>query len=327
MFNHSVMRVSLTMFFALLLAGCSENKLDNLNIGTNVWPGYEPLYLAREKQFIDNDLITLVELSTASQVIQAYRNEVIDAAAVTLDEALLLLENGEKFSIVLIFDISNGSDAIIGQSTIKSFSELKGKVVGLESSALGAYMLTRALETFNMSLDDIRVKHLNVEEHDKAFVKNEVDAVVSFEPVKSRLKKSGGHILFDSSQIPNEIIDVLIVRQSYLENNNANVQQLINAWFTSLSYIEQYPEQAMKLLNMRMKLPASALIHTFDGLVLGNAAINIRLLQNKVEILSLSEKLMAVMLKKGLLQSSFEINILLSNKIFNYSSKVMDRSF
>ncbi len=308
-------------FIALLLAflmGCSEKPITALKIGTNLWVGYEPLYLAREKQFINNDQIKLVELSSATQVMQAYRNEVINAAAITLDEALLLLASGEQFSIVLILDVSNGADALIAQPSINSFGDLKGKRVGLESTALGSYMLTRALEVNQMSLNDITIKHLGIEQHEKAFVNKEVDAVITFEPIKSKLLGLGGQTLFDSKQISNEIIDVLIVRESYLENHTNNVQQLINAWFKTLAFIETSPHQAMTLLNLRMKLPEAFLLKSYQGLVLGDAVTNEKFLLKSNEISTVAKQLMAVMLREKLLKKSVNVNSLLPKKNFNY---------
>ena len=61
-------------------------------LGTNVWPGYEPLYLARSLGYWDDSSVKLVEYSSASQVIRAFRNDAIHIAALTLDEVLLLKE-------------------------------------------------------------------------------------------------------------------------------------------------------------------------------------------------------------------------------------------
>jgi len=47
-----------------------------------------------------------------------------------------------------------------------------------------------------------------------AFKKRQVDAIVTFEPVKSELLSSGANILFDSHQIPGRIVDVLVVRKN-----------------------------------------------------------------------------------------------------------------
>ncbi|NRA55127.1 MAG: ABC transporter substrate-binding protein [Gammaproteobacteria bacterium] len=308
--------LSILLFITIFLTGCVEQPYSKLNVGTNVWPGYEPLYLAREKHFFDHNKFKLVELSSATQVLQAFRNEVIDAAAITLDEALLLLENGEQISIVLVFDISNGADAIIGQNSLNSFSDLKGKTIGIESTALGAYMLTRALTLNNMPINDIKIKKMAVDSHARDFLSKALDAVVTFTPIKDKLISEGGNVLFTSQQIPNEIVDVLVVRNSYLKSNPMIIQELINSWYQSLDFIKQYPEQALLILNKRMHLTQPELIKAYSGLILANFEINQRLLHNEQQLIPIAEKLISVMLEHQLLHKKLDASVLFPQKPF-----------
>jgi NitT/TauT family transport system substrate-binding protein len=194
------------VFTFVLLAGCTDSTEQSLRLGTNVWPGYEPLYLARHRGDLTKDKVHLVEFSSSSQTIQAYRNNLIDAAALTLDEVLLLLESGETPKIILVMDISNGGDVIIGQSDMTSLADIKGKNVGVENGALGAYMIARALEIAGLDRKSINIVPLDVNEQKKAFLQHKIDAVVTFDPVSSNLIKSGGQLLFDSSQLPVKLL-------------------------------------------------------------------------------------------------------------------------
>lgn len=89
----------------LWLTACSQTESPPIRLGTNVWPGYEPLYLARQQGFINENRVRLIEFSSSTQTIQAFRNNLLDTAALTLDETLLLLESGEDIHIVLVMDI------------------------------------------------------------------------------------------------------------------------------------------------------------------------------------------------------------------------------
>ncbi len=86
---------------ALSLAGCGVEPAPPLRIGTNVWSGYEPLYLARELGYLDPRSVHLVEYPSASEVIRAFRNQAIEAAALTFDEVLLLTQDGFEPRVVL----------------------------------------------------------------------------------------------------------------------------------------------------------------------------------------------------------------------------------
>ena len=74
-------------FAAMLfsLAGCMRQPETALRIGTNVWIGGEPLYLARELGRFDPAVVQLVEYPSASEVMRAYRNQAIDGMVISLD--------------------------------------------------------------------------------------------------------------------------------------------------------------------------------------------------------------------------------------------------
>lgn len=299
----------------MLLTACSDNTESVLRLGTNIWPGYEPLYLARQRGDLKKDKVHLVEFSSASQVIQAYRNNLIDAAALTLDEVLLLLERGEKLKIVLVMDISNGGDAIVGQSDIATLAEIKGKRIGVEHSALGAYVLTRALEIANLNRKSIKTIPLDINEQEKAFLQHKVDAVVTFDPVRSKLLKSGGNLLFDSRQIPGEIVDVLVVRDEYLSRYPDSVQYLLNGWYQALAFMKQQPREAAKTLGLRMGLGVDGTLASYEGLTLPDQKENQQLLKQQPEpqLLLTATKLAWLMSQQGLLKENLDPSLLFTD--------------
>ncbi len=64
-------RAFLAIFLALsafALAACDRQPEPPLRIGTNVWIGSEPLYLARELGKLDPAVVQLVEYPSASEV-------------------------------------------------------------------------------------------------------------------------------------------------------------------------------------------------------------------------------------------------------------------
>jgi NitT/TauT family transport system substrate-binding protein len=91
-------------------------------------------------------------------------------------------------------------------------------------------MLTRALDTAGLSLSEVNVVPLGIDEHFAAFHDGRVDALVTFDPVRSRLLKEGASQLFSSADIPGEITDVLVVSRNYLSAHPEVVSTLIDGW-------------------------------------------------------------------------------------------------
>ncbi len=303
---------------ALFLVACSQPQPSLLRIGTNTWPGYEPLYLARELGYLKDLNIRLVEHTSATQVIRGFRNKTIDAAALTLDEVLLLAQSAHQPRIVLVMDISVGGDAIIGRDSIRSIHDLGGKKIGVEKSALGAYILSRALEINNVPAHEVETVTLEAIEHVAAFQAGKVDAVVTFEPARSTLLNAGARELFSSTQIPNEILDVLVVREKYLKEHPEQINALIEKWFQALSFMRNHELAAAELMAPRLKLPASETLKVFDGLRLPNETQNRSLLfgrNGQPELSHTIKKLNEHMLKNKLLRDEIMPAMLLPSKI------------
>ena len=165
--------------WAVLRGPASEEP--PFRVGTNVWLGYEPLYLAQSLGYLKGQGVSLRKFDTTLEVIEAFRLGLLEAAAVTLDEALRLAESGPEIRIVLVMDVSNGGDVILGQPELAAVSDLRGKRIAVEESAVGGYLLARALEIAEVRPEDVILVHLPIDRHLDAFRAHEVDAVAYWE--------------------------------------------------------------------------------------------------------------------------------------------------
>ena len=292
----------------LLLSGCGSPPPSTLHIGTNVWQGYGPLYLADEKGYYGKSSIRMVEYASATQVLQAFRNGAIEGAALTLDEALQLAQDVPDIAIVLVMDFSDGADALLARPGIDSLAALRGKRVGIESTALGAYMATRALQQAGLTQEDIIPVPVWVDAHERAYLEGRVDALITFEPVRSRLRAKGAKELFNSSQIPNEIMDVLVLRRSVIKGNDKQVRALLQGWFRALDFIRQDTPAAARLLAPRLGITPAEVITTFKELRLAEHGDNYAMLEGQPpQLLGIATKLQEILLKNNLLREPLDI--------------------
>ena len=313
------LKISVACLLTLVLCmSCQPSPPSLIRLGTNVWPGYEPFYLAREQGYYQDLNVRLVEYSSASEVIRAFKNGNLEVAALTLDEALYLSQTHPNIAIILVTDISNGGDTIIAQGNIKDIPGLKGKRVAVESGALGAYFITRALEKHNMQLTDISVVHLEVNAHEEAFLQDRIDAAVTFEPVRTKLLTAGGNEIFSSRQIPNEIVDVLVVHKNKdtWETQQKSFKKIIRGWFQALEDLKNIPEKSSLIISKRLKITPAEVLASYDGLILPTLSDNHRLLSEQQGSLAESiERLSAIMLEHDLLKTPPVASTLLNKQL------------
>ena len=141
------------MFLSLMFFACSSNNKD-VRLGMVQWIGYAPFYIAESDSRLPKKL-RLIDYPANYDIMESIKVGKLDAALLTLDEILKLTKDGVKLKIVLVLDTSNGADAIVAEKEIKDIVSLKGKRVAYEPNSVQEYLLFRALEINNMSMNDI----------------------------------------------------------------------------------------------------------------------------------------------------------------------------
>ena len=301
------------LVLSLALSGCMRQPETALRIGTNVWIGSEPLYLARELGRLDSAAVQLVEYPSASEVLRAFRNQAIDGMVISLDELFGLAADGFQPRIILVVDVSHGADVVVGRRGMRTMSDLKGKSVAVESSALGAFVLSRALAVNGMQASDVNVVHLESNEQTGAFERGQVDGAVTFDPYRAQFLQAGARTLFDSAQIPGEIVDLLAVRASAIDKEPKAIQALLAGWFDAIDYMTRNPKDAARQMGIRQQTSGEQFLAAQKGLHVPSRDENLRMLGGTTPELAVTgRRLMSLMVEAKLLRAQLDIEGLLA---------------
>ncbi len=295
----------------------SNNTVPTLPLRTGIspWPGYETLFLARSLGYLENSSIRLVELPSATEVMHAFRNEALEIATLTLDETVTLLSMGVKLKVVAVMGISSGTDALLAQPQYQSLQDLKGKRIGVENTAVGSTVLESALEKAGMNLSDFVLVSLTKNKHSQAYTEKKIDAVVTFEPVKSDLISQGALSLFDSSLAPGRIVNVLVVRPSILEAQTGTICSLVKAQIKALSYFKTHFRKSARLMAPRLQLDPEYFLKSFQGIILPDFLENRKLLSpSDASLVASAKQLVELMLNYGFLKERLGIESFIDNR-------------
>lgn len=297
-----------SLCFSLLFPSTSYSE--TLRVGTTLWPGYEPLYLAKEIGAYKHD-IRMIHYPSTSDVMKAFKNKVLEAAALTLDEIVMLSEFNIPVEIILVLDVSEGADVIMGHPKLKNMKGLIGTKIAVESTAVGAYTLSRALETHNIDINQVNLMNSEQSNHLANYERGIVDAVVTYEPLRTRLLNLGAIELFSSKEIPGEIVDVLVVHKGILESHAEDIEDIVLGWFEALEYMKTEPVKSYQFFSSRMKISTRNAKESFYGLILPSLEKNKEFLSGNPSPLKQSiNRLSDYMTKAGLVKPKHSDSIM-----------------
>ncbi len=297
------------------LAACGGEDEPPLRVATIPWVGYQPVHLARTLEDWSDDDIRVAEFASNTESLRAFRNDNVEVAALTLDEALLLRADGHAIRIILMMDYSYGADTIVAQPDIDSLADLKGRRVGVENSAATAYLLARGLEHAGLDTGDVDVVRVNAGRHERAFRDEEVDALATFEPIRSRLLDQGARELFDSTSIPGEIVDVLVVNEDAMGAHPDHLQKLVNGWLEALGVLDADPGHAREVMASHGGLTSAELERALEGVEFPSGTENCDLLADDGDALrETTRQLLDLMDDYGLLPRQISLEDLFDDR-------------
>jgi len=205
-------------------------------VAMNQWAGYEPFLAAQGRLAGPLRKAVFYQVGASSDAIEAMLHGSLDAAALTLDEAVRLARDVD-ITIILVLDVSHGGDVVLARPPVTSMAGLKGKRLAVETGATGAYVASLAMASANLSPRDLIFVQADPTSHERLFQTGDVDAVVTFEPMATALKAKGAVPVFSSADVPGKVIDVLAVRSAVVEARNQDLAALAEFWFEGLSII------------------------------------------------------------------------------------------
>ena len=299
------LKLSLLSALSLAMSSCGLRKPLPVRVAAHKWPGYEFLFMARELDILDQGLVRIIETPNATTNIRALGANIAEGAVLTLDEVITAREGGINLTVVAVLDVSVGADALLVPQNIQSLKEIKGLRVGVEHTATGAVMLDASLRAAGLQAADIDIIYLSVDEHLESYSNDTIDALVSFEPVKTSLIKKGMKAIFTSREIPGNIVDVLAFRSDTLDTHHAAIQHAVNGHFQAVEKWQTAPSIHSRLLAKQLGVTEAEVFALYTDLYLPNKAENVEWLAGgKPKLLLSAENLSISMLNSGLLSKT-----------------------
>jgi NitT/TauT family transport system substrate-binding protein len=231
----------LLMSFGVASSGFAAEKT-SFNVAWSIYVGWMPWDYADHsgilKKWADKYgiKIKLTQINDYVESINQYTAGQFDACVMTnMDMLTIPAAGGVDSTALIVGDFSNGNDGVVLKGRGKALADIKGQKINLVELSVSHYLLIRALATIGLREHDIKVVNTSDADIVGAFSAPATTAVVTWKPQLSAvLEAPYAQLVFDSSKIPGEILDLMVVNTATLSANPKLGKALVGAWYETL---------------------------------------------------------------------------------------------
>jgi NitT/TauT family transport system substrate-binding protein len=233
--------IGASVALAVGVSGATAESKKSFKVGWSIYVGWMPWGYAADSGIVKKwaakygFAIEVKQFNDYVESINQYTAGAFDAVTITnMDTLSTPSAGGVDSSAVIVCDFSNGNNAVILKNKAK-LADIKGQKVNLVEFSVSEYLLARALEGVKMSEKDIKVVNTSDADMAAAYKTADVSAVITWNPIVSEaLGNKDAHRVFDSSQIPGEIMDLTVSNTAVLKNNPNFGKALVGICYETL---------------------------------------------------------------------------------------------
>jgi NitT/TauT family transport system substrate-binding protein len=247
----AVLLCALSMVAFAPAASAAEKK--SFKVAWSIYVGWMPWDYAQEsgilKKWADKYgiQIELTQINDYVESINQYTAGSFDACVMTnMDMLTIPAAGGVDSTALIVGDFSNGNDAVVLKGKGKKLTDIRGLPINLVELSVSHYLLARGLETVGLKERDIKVVNTSDADIVGAYAAKDTKAAVTWKPQLSEiLAAPDAQLVFDSSKIPGEIIDLMVVNTATLKANPKLGKALVGAWYETMSVMSKKDPKAL----------------------------------------------------------------------------------
>jgi NitT/TauT family transport system substrate-binding protein len=261
--------LSLAAAFAIglsTISAASAEPKKEFNIAWTIYVGWMPWPYAAEsgivKKWADKYGITinLTQINDYVESINQYTAGKFDGVTVTNMDALTIpAAGGVDTTAIIMGDYSNGNDGIVLKKG-KTLADIKGQKINLVELSVSHYLLARGLSTVKLQEKDIKTVNTSDADIVAAAKSPDTTAVVTWNPQLLEVKANpGATLVYDSSKIPGEIEDLLVIKTETLKDNPNLAKALVGIWYETIALMKDQTDKGKAAREAMAKLSGTDL--------------------------------------------------------------------
>lgn len=259
------------MLIAAGLSAVTAQAATPMKIGTVVWIGYGPFFVADAKGIYKKHGldVTLQMFTDPALIPTAMASNSVDGGMLTYDQVIGSVAKGLSQKVVMPIDYSNGGDAIVATKEITKISQFKGKKIGFNTLSPSDFLLSYAMKKNGLAEKDIEAIPMTPEAVPAAMASGGIPVGVTYEPSLSQILSQGDgkkfHVVFSSKDAPGLIADVLVFDDKYIKAHPKEIKSLIEAYIEGMAYMKAHPDESAAIIGKAMGVTGKEAMEQMGG--------------------------------------------------------------
>jgi NitT/TauT family transport system substrate-binding protein len=302
-------RLSAIFGVVAALACGPVHAADKIRVFCPTFTGNAPLFAAQALgYFKDQGLdVEITFNDQPSEVFAAMQNGDIDVDIRTIGEYEIRPRTDDSFGVIIgTIDHSVGGDGVIADGSIKTVSDLKGKLVAVTPNAPGEMLLKLAMRKAGMTPSDIKTTSIEFADTVAVFSDPSVAAVATSQPfIDQAIKVNGTRKpwVLVSSADSSYITDVVIARRADFDGNHDKYRRFLIALYKGVAFSKTSDPKFLEAVAPFFQLSTADLKDSIDSSLQFTSLAETKVMLGSPgkpgTLVSLFDELMAVNLETG----------------------------
>lgn len=237
----------ISIAFLALLAGCSSKAPPPLQLITNAWVGFSPLFYAKEKGWLEEHSIELSTVVSLGESTHIYESVKMDGFTGTQYEYQLLSKRDPTLIPVMMFDRSSGGDVIMSNTSLQALSNISEPIdVYLEINSVNYPLFKDFIRLHQLSdktFNYINGDQLKIVEALKQQSSMNPSIVVTYDPYDHQLKQQGFQVIASTADNLNLlVVDALFTPEATFRQHRAQFETLKSLVNRAIGELQQDPQ-------------------------------------------------------------------------------------
>lgn len=250
-------------------------QADELRLAAQPIPLYAPIFLAKKKGFLDEELakagapnVTLTTFAAGPPINESFAAGQQDFGFLGDTPALIGKSAGLDTRLVGKASVGPTSLAVVVAegSALKSPAELKGKKVAVTKGSYAHHLLALVLQKGGLGFGDIELVNLPNGDIPGALATGAIDAGAVWEPIITKFEAQKAiRVLADGTGIKSGVLTI-VATNDLIRKKPEQVKAVLRAYARAAEYIRANPKDAAEVVSTDVSLAPDLLVKVFAKL-------------------------------------------------------------